>query len=92
MAILTNVKQALGIYYDEPTKNIEIQTMIDGAKDYLLRSGWPADELAVDEETPSAIQAIIIYAKMAANTDPTEMKQNPVLISMIVQARMRTSE
>ena len=55
---------------------------------YLINAGWPSAELADDNETALAKQAVIIFAKMAVNTDPTEMQMNPVLVSMIAQARL----
>lgn len=92
MAILTDVKQALGIYYSEPTKDAEITAIINGAKAFLTGAGWPSSDLADDVETDLAKQAIIIYAKMAVNTDPNEMKMNPVLVGMIAQARVIPAE
>lgn len=92
MAILTDVKQALGIFYDEPVKNAEISGIIAGAKAFLQNAGWPSSDLTADEETDLAKQAIITYAKMAVNTDPNEMKMNPVLVGMIVQARAIPAE
>ena len=89
MAILLDVKQSLGIFYDEPTKNAEVSNIIAGAKAFLIGAGWPSADLAADEETPEAKQAIIIYAKQAINTDPAEMKMNPVLVAMIAQARVK---
>ena len=47
MAILNDVKQALSVYYDEPTKNAEISNIIAGAKAFLLQAGWPSSDLAV---------------------------------------------
>ena len=87
MAILNTVKQALGIFYSEENKDAEISNIIAGAKAFLLGAGWPSSDLVVDEETDLAKQAIIIYAKMAVNTDPAEMRMNPVLVAMIAQAR-----
>ena len=92
MAILNDVKQALGIFYSEVNKDNEIEQIISGAKDFLLKSGWPSEDLAEDAETPTAKQAIIIYAKMAVNTDPAEYRMNPVLVAMIAQARLITPE
>ena len=88
MAILNNVKQALGIFYSEANKDAEISNIIAGAKAFLIGAGWPSSDLAADAETDLAQQAIIIYAKQAVNTDPTEMRMNPVLLSMIGQARV----
>lgn len=89
MAILNDVKQALGIFYSETNKDTEISNIIAGAKAFLLKGGWPSADLAANAETPEAKQAIIIFAKMAINTDPSEMKMNPMLIAMIAQARMK---
>ena len=88
MAILTDVKQALGIFYSEENKDAEINGIIAGAKAFLIGAGWPSSDLADDAETDMAKQAIIIYAKMAVNTDPAEYKMNPVLVAMIAQARV----
>lgn len=92
MAILNDVKQALGIYYTEANKDAEVSNVIAGAKAYFIGAGWPSADLAADSETDLAKQAIIIYAKMAMNTDPSEMKTNPVLVSMIAQARIHTEQ
>ena len=88
MAILNDVKTALGIFYSEANKDAEISNIIAGAKAFLINAGWPSADLAADAETPEATQAIIIYAKMAVNTDPAEMKLNPMLVAMIGQARV----
>ena len=87
MAILNDVKQSLGIFYSEANKDAEISNIIAGAKAFLIGAGWPSSDLAADAETDLAKQAIIIYAKMAVNTDPAEYKMNPVLVAMIAQAR-----
>ena len=92
MAILDTVKHALGIYYTEQTKDAEIQTIIDGAKSMLLSAGVPSADLTDDSESPQAVQAIIIYAKMAVNTDPTEMRINPMLVNLIQQMRTKPTE
>ena len=89
MAILNDVKQALGIFYSEANKDAEISNIIAGAKAFLLKAGWPSADLAVSAETPEAKQAIIIFAKQAINTDPTEMRINPMLLAMIAQARVK---
>ena len=88
MAILNDVKTALGIFYSEVNKDAEISNIIVGAKAFLINAGWPSADLAADAETPEATQAIIIYAKQAVNTDPTEMKLNPMLVAMVAQARV----
>lgn len=88
MALLDTVKQALGIYYTEQTKDAEIQNIIDFAKNFLLSAGVPSADLTEGSENPLAVQAIIIQAKMAVNTDPTEMRINPFMVSIIEQLRM----
>ena len=35
--MLDDVKARLGIFYSEPFKDNEVQTMIDGAKAYLMQ-------------------------------------------------------
>lgn len=87
MAILDTVKRALRIYYSETNKDAEISDIIAGAKAFLIGAGWPSSDLVADSESARAKQAIIIYAKEAVNTDPTEMKLNPVLVALIAQAR-----
>lgn len=89
MAILDTVKQALGIFYSEVNKDAEVSNIIAGAKAFLIGAGWPSSDLTADTETDLAIQAIVIYAKMAINTDPAEMKMNPMLVAMITQARVQ---
>lgn len=89
MAILDTVKQALGIFYSEENKDAEVSNIISGAKAFLIGAGWPSSDLTANAETDLAIQAIVIYAKMAINTDPAEMKINPMLVAMITQARVQ---
>lgn len=87
MALLNDVKQALGVFYSEPVKDAEISNIITGAKAFLQNAGVPSADLADDEETDLVRQMVTIYAKMAVNTDPAEMRMNPVLVAMIAQAR-----
>lgn len=87
MALFTDVKQALAVFYSEPAKDQEIRTMISGAKAFLQNAGVPSSDLAEDEETDLVKQMVIIYCKQAANTDPVEMRMNPMLVAMIAQAR-----
>ena len=65
-----------------------MQSIIDFAENYLLSAGVPSADLEEGSENPLAVQAIIIQAKMAINTDPTEMRINPFLVSIIEQLRM----
>ena len=92
MALLNDVKQSLGIFYSEINKDLEIQNIISGAKAFLQSAGVPSSDLAEDAESDLAKQMVIIYAKQAYNTDPTEMRMNPVLLAMIAQARVAPTE
>ena len=58
----------------------------------LLSAGVPSADLTDDSESPQAVQAIIIYAKEAVNTDPTEMRINPMLVNLIQQMRTKPAE
>lgn len=84
MVLLDDVKRRLGIYYSETNKDLEIQQMIDGAIECFKGAGWNISTLA-----PSSLgtEAIILYCKMAQSTDPSQLINHPVLISMIAQGR-----
>ena len=84
MALLDDVKRRLGVYYSETNKDLEIQQMIDGAKEYFKGAGW---EISPTAPTNLAIEAIVLYCKMAQSTDPSQLTNHPVLISMIAQGR-----
>ena len=84
MALLDDVKRRLGVFYSEAEKDAEIQQMIDGAKEYFHGAGWDIGS------APSslAIEAIVLYCKMAQSTDPTQLENHPVLVSFIAQNRV----
>ena len=83
--MLEAVKQALGIYYSDAKKDADVQRMIDGAALYFKNAGW-------DISTPDAIavEAVILYCKMAQSSDPSALTNHPVLTSMIAQGRAVT--
>jgi hypothetical protein len=58
--------------------------MIDGAVAYFTGAGWN-----IDSASPSAlaVEAVILYCKMAQSTDPAALTNHPVLISYIAQGR-----
>lgn len=87
MSCLDNIKNRLGIYYTEAQKDDEISQYIAEAKAFLLAAGVDSSYLTTDSESPLALGAIALYAKMAQQADPAEMKNNPVLIGMIYQMR-----
>ncbi len=82
MSLLTDVKPRLGVFYSEANKDAEIQGMIDGATQYFKGAGW-------DISTPDAlaVEAVVLYCKMAQSTDPAQLTNHPVLLSMIAQGR-----
>jgi len=86
MALLDLVKPRLGVFYSTTDKNTEIQAMIDGATLYFKNAGW-------DISTPDAVavEAVILYCKMAQSTDPVALTNHPVLLSFIAQGRVQAS-
>ena len=84
MTLLDKVKPRLGVFYSEANKDLEIQSMIDGSLEHFKGAGWK-----IDSASPSslAVEAITLYCKMAQSTDPSQLINHPVLISMIIQAR-----
>lgn len=85
MSLLSTVKPRIGIYYSEANKDAEVQTMIDGAIAYFAEAGWKIDPSA---PTATAIEAIVLYCKMAQSTDPAQLTNHPVMLSMIAQGRV----
>ena len=88
MALIDDVKRRLGVFYSEAEKDAEIQQMIDAATEYFKGAGWDIGS------TPSslAIEAIVLYCKMAQSTDPTQLTNHPVLLSFIAQGRVTEDE
>lgn len=89
MELLEKVKPRLGIYYSDISKDLEIQSMIYGAIEYFKGAGWNIDS---SSPSPLAKEAIILYCKMAQSTDPSQLTNHPVLISMIAQGRSEKNE
>lgn len=84
MALLDDVKTRLGVFYSDPVKDVEVQSMTDGALEYFKGAGWNID---FTSPSPLAIEAVILYCKMAQSTDPSQLTNHPVLLSMIAQGR-----
>ena len=82
MALLDDIKPRLGVFYSDANKDAEIQQMIDGATAYFRGAGW-------DITTPDAlaVEAVVLYCKMAQSTDPAQLINHPVLLSYIAQGR-----
>ncbi len=83
MALLDSVKPRIGIFYSDTGKDAEVQGMIDAAKEYFKNAGWDVG----DGTSPLAVDAIVLYCKMAQSTDPLAMINHPVLMSFIAQGR-----
>lgn len=83
MALLDNVKPRLGIFYSDPVKDAEIQSMIDAATLYFKGAGW---DIGGNPDALAA-EAVALYCKMAQSTDPAQLTNHPVLTSFIAQGR-----
>ena len=82
MALIDDVKPRLGVYYSDANKDAEIQGMIDGATAYFRGAGWD-----ISTPDPLAVEAVVLYCKMAQSTDPAQLMNHPVLLSFIAQGR-----
>lgn len=83
MALIDSIKPRIGVYYSEENKDAEVQGMIDGAVIFFKNAGWDIGP------TPDAlaVEAIVLYCKMAQGTDPAQLINHPVLLSFIAQGR-----
>ncbi|MBR6090854.1 MAG: hypothetical protein IKP86_13035 [Anaerolineaceae bacterium] len=59
--ILPIVHARMGIYYADPYKDAEIWQLILEAKEDLISSGWPEEEMISGWETEMAITAICVH-------------------------------
>lgn len=84
MTLLEKVKPRIGVFYSEENKDAEIQSMINGALEYFKGAGWN-----IDSSGPSnlAVEAVVLYCKMAQQTSPFQLTNHPVLTSFIAQGR-----
>ena len=84
MALIDSVRPRIGVFYADASKDAEIQSMIDGAVAYFGGAGW-----AIYPQSPTAlaIEAVVLYCKMAQSTDPSALTNHPVLISFLAQGR-----
>ena len=89
MALIDKVKPRIGVFYSDSTKDAEVQSMIDGAVAYFSGAGWD-----IDSTSPSAlaVEAVVLYCKMAQSTDPAALTNHPVLISFIAQGRAEVAD
>lgn len=82
MALIDDVKPRLGVFYSDANKDKDVQDMINGATAYFKGAGWD-----ISTPSPLAVEAVILYCKMAQSTDPSLLTNHPVLLSFIVQGR-----
>ena len=90
MALIDIVKPRIGVFYATQEKDAEIQQMINSAAAYFEGAGWKIG--ALESASPTAIEAIILYCKMAQNTDPATLTNHPVLVSFVAQGRSTVNE
>ena len=84
MTLLEQVRPHIGVFYSDPHKVIVVQDLIDGAIGYFKGAGWDIGPVP----SPEAVNAIILYCKMAHSTDPAQFNLNhPSLIAAIAQGR-----
>jgi len=84
MALIDKVRPRIGVFYTDEAKDAEVQSMIDGAIDWFKGAGWNIDPSL---PSPLAVEAIILYCKMAQSTDPAQLTNHPVLVAYIAQGR-----
>ena len=84
MALIDTVRPRIGVFYSTPEKDAEVQGMINGALGIFKGGGWVIDPAS---PSPEAVEAVILYCKMAQSTDPAMLTNHPVIISLIAQGR-----
>lgn len=82
------VKPRIGVFYSTPPKDAEVDGMIAGAAELFKGGGW--DIMA--NPSPLAIEALVLYCKMAQSTDPGALINHPVMISFIALGRSAPKE
>lgn len=89
MALIDKVKPRIGIFYSDSAKDAEVQSMIDGAVAYFRGAGW---DIIPSVPSALAVEAIVLFCKMAQSTDPAALTNHPVLLSFIAQGRAENAE
>lgn len=84
MTLLEKVKPRIGVFYSDVNKDLETLSMIEGAIDYFKGAGW---DISLTSPSSLGVEAVVLYCKMAQSTDPSQLTNHPVLISMIAQGR-----
>lgn len=89
MALIDKVKPRIGVFYSDTNKDAEVQSIIDGAVAYFSGAGWSIDSAS---PSPTAVEAVVLYCKMAQSTDPATLTNHPVLISFLAQGRVEVPD
>lgn len=82
--LLDTIKRRLGVFYSEAGKDAEIQNMINAAIEYFKGAGW---NISASDTSSTAVEAIVLFCKMAQSTEVADFTNHPVLISFIAQGR-----
>ena len=82
MTDLEKVKVRINVLYNDPIKDADIQASIDSCRAWIMGGGVSAERLT---ESPLAVDAYVLWWKMAQSTDPRAMTRHPVLTSIIKQ-------
>ena len=88
MALLDIVRQRMGIYYQDPAKDAELQQLIAEAKADLISSGWPESEMTEGSEAEMAITAIVVHCQLSVG-DIDEARAVRILIGLQTKASLR---
>mgnify|MGYP000896142603 CR=1 FL=1 len=89
MALIDSVRPRIGVFYSTPEKDLEVQGMIDGALGIFRAGGWVINPAS---PSPEAVEAVVLYCKMAQSTDPAQLTNHPVIVSLIAQGRAEDTE
>jgi hypothetical protein len=79
---IDEVKIRLGIFYDDPIKDLEIQEQINSAQDILLNAGWKPWN--IDNSSSATAVSIIIKNNMSENYNKAP---SGMLLNLISQNR-----
>lgn len=82
MEVLSEVKARMGKFYDDPIEDATLSSMIASCRAYMMGGGVSAETL---DTSPLAIDAYVLWARMAENTDPKAMINHPVIVALIKQ-------
>lgn len=82
MDVLSEVKARMNKFYDDQVEDATLYSMIKSCRAYMMGGGVPAEAL---DTSPLAIDAYVLWARMAENSDPRAMVNHPVIVAIIKQ-------